>query len=156
MRSNGGSSSRSGGRSTTVGAARVAAGVAATFDNVISTQTQGLFSLTNNTAIAITQSTGQGSHDFGAAAAVTTNLITDFVSSFTTNSFIGVIQSIDESRHDFRVADAIITIAELPDGSTTLTSIASCLRLVDQLSDRTGISIAAACFARSGTSRSTG
>ena len=98
--------------------------VAATFDNVVSTQAEGLFSLTNHTAIAVTQSTGQGGDDFGAAAAVLANLIADFIGSFTSDAFISIIQSVDEGRHDLWIADAIITIAQLADGSTSLTSIA--------------------------------
>ena len=116
--------STTGGSTTTVAASGRTALVAASLDDIVSTQAQGLFSLTNHTAIAITQSTGQGGHDFGAAAAVLANLITDFIGRFTADAFIGIVQGIDEGRHDFRVADAIITIAQLADGGTTLTGIA--------------------------------
>ena len=81
--------------------------------------------MTNHTTITVTQSTGQGGGDFWAAAAVLANLITDFIGSFTSDAFISIIQSIDEGRHDLWVADAIITIAQLADGGTSLTSIAS-------------------------------
>lgn len=113
------------GWSTTVGATggRTTI-VTAALDDVVSTQAESLFSLTNHTAIAVTQSTGQGSDDFGAAAAVLANLITDFIGRFTADAFIGIVQGIHEGRHDFRVADAIITIAQLADGGTSLTSIA--------------------------------
>lgn len=117
--------------------------------------------LTNHTSVAITQRTGQGGHNFGAAAAVLANLIADFIGRFTTDAFVGVIQGVDKGGHDFRVADAIITIAQLADGRTALTSVASRLRRVDQLSDLAGVGIAATssrCAAvgrRSGTGRST-
>ena len=83
--------------------------------------------MTNHTAVAITQGNGQGGYDFGAAAAVLANLITDFVSRSAADAFIGIVQAIDEGRHDFRVADAIITIAQLAEGGTSLTSIAGSL-----------------------------
>lgn len=101
--------------------------VTATLDDVVSTQAESLFSLTDHTAIAVTQSTGQGSDDFGAAAAVLANLIADFIGSFAADAFISIIQSIDEGRHDLWIADAIITIAQLADGGTSLTSIAGSL-----------------------------
>jgi hypothetical protein len=102
--------------------------------------------LTSYTTIAVTQSTGQGSNDFWAAAAVLADLITDFVSGNATNSFISIVQTIDKSRHDFWIADAIISVAKLTESSTSLTSIASRLRGVDQLSDIARIRIAALRF----------
>lgn len=71
------------------------------------------------------------------------DLIADFISSNATNAFISIIQAINKGRHDFGIADAIITVAELTQGSASLTSIASRLRGVDQLGDFAGISIAA-------------
>lgn len=135
-----GSTGRSASVATTGGRA---AAVAATIDDVISAQAQSLFGLTSHTTIAIAQRTGQGRDDFGAAAAVLTNLITDLVGSHPANSFISIVQTIDEGRHDFRIADAIIAIAEFPQGSTSLTGIAGRLRLVDQASNFTRIGIAA-------------
>jgi hypothetical protein len=118
-------------------------GVAAAINNLVSAQAKSLFSLTSHATIAVAQSTGQGGDDFGAAAAVTANLITDLVCSRTTNSFISIVQSIDEGRHDFWIADAVISIAKLTESSSSLTSIASRLRGVDQLGDITRIGIAA-------------
>jgi hypothetical protein len=106
-----------------------------------------LFGLTSYTAIAVTESTCQGGDDFGAAAAVSTNLITNLVRGGTTNSFIGIVQTIDEGRHDFWIADAVISIAKLTESSTSLTSIASRLRGIDQLGDVARIGIAASCWA---------
>lgn len=132
-------------------ASRRATLVAATLDHFVAAQAESLLGLTNHTSVAITQRTGQGGHDFGAAAAVLANLIADFIGGFTSDSFIGVIQGVDERGHDFRVADAVIPVAELADRSTTLTSVASGLRGVDQLSDLAGIGIAALGGTRSGT-----
>jgi len=116
----------SGGRSTSAGTTGGGStGVAAAIDDVVSAQTQGLFSLTTDATIAVTQRTGQSGNDFWAAAAVLADLITDLVRSGATNSFICVVQTIDEGRHDFWVADAIISVAELTQGSSSLTSIAS-------------------------------
>jgi len=116
--------------------------------------------LTNHTLVAVTQRTGQSGNNFGAAAAVLANLITDFVGGFPSDVVIAVIQSVDESRHDFRVADAIIAIAQLADGSTALTSVAGGLRFVDQLGDFAGVGVAAAGAGAAGrwcgTCRSTG
>jgi hypothetical protein len=83
-----------------------------------------LFGLATYTSIAVTQSTGQGGHDFWTAAAVLANLITNLVCGCTTNSFISIIQSIDEGRHDFWVADAIVSIAEFTKSCTSLSGIA--------------------------------
>ena len=132
-------------------ASRRATVVAATLDHFVAAQAESLLGLTNHTSVAITQRTGQGGNDFGAAAAVLANLIADFIGGFTSDSFIGVIQGVDERGHDFRVADAVIPVAELADRSTTLTSVASGLRGVDQLSDLAGIGIAAVSGTRSGT-----
>ena len=132
-------------------ASRRATLVAATLDHFVAAQAESLLGLTNHTSVAITQRTGQGGNDFGAAAAVLANLIADFIGGFTSDSFIGVIQGVDERGHDFRVADAVIPVAELADRSTTLTSVASGLRGVDQLSDLAGIGIAALGGTRSGT-----
>lgn len=133
-------------------ASAAARGPAAAIDDVISAQAKGLFSLTSHATIAITQRTGQGSHDFWTAAAVLTNLITNLISSRTTNSFICIVQTIDEGRHDFWIADAIISIAKLTESSRSLTSIASRLRGIDQTSDIASVAIAASCF----NDRSTG
>ena len=145
----------SGWSTATVAAGAVASGratvVAATLDHFVTAQAESLFGLANNTPIAITQGTGQSGHDFWAAAAVLPNLIADFIGGFSTDPMIGVIQGIDERGHDFRVADAVIPVAELADRSPTLTSVASSLRGVDQLSDLTGIGIAALGGTRSGT-----
>ena len=97
--------------------------------------------MTNHTAIAITQSNGQGSDDFGAAAAVLANLIADFIGSRSADAFIGIVQTVDEGRHDFRVADAIISIAQLAEGGTSLTSIAGGLRCVNQLLQLQGFAL---------------
>jgi hypothetical protein len=110
--------------------------------------------LAADTLIAITQGTGQGGNDFWTAAAVLADLIADFVGGRPSHSFIGIIQSIDEGRHDFWIADAVITITELTESSTSLTSIAGRLRGIDQLGDIARICIAAFRF-DSGTSRST-
>jgi hypothetical protein len=107
-----------------------------------------LFSLTSHATIAVTQRTGQGGNDFGAAAAVLTDLIADFISSNSSDSFICIVQTIDEGRHDFWIADAIIAVAKLTESMTSLTSIAGRLRGVDQLGDAAGISIAALGFSR--------
>lgn len=124
-------------------ASRVAAGVAAAIDDVISAQAKSLFGLTSYTTIAVGQRTGQSGNDLWAAAAVLTDLITNLIGSGTTNSFISIIQAIDEGRHDFWIADAVISVTELTESSTSLTSIASRLRLVDQASDIARIRIAA-------------
>lgn len=113
--------------STATGSASVsgcAAGVAVSIDDIISAQAKSLFGLATNTTIAITQGTGQSSNNFGAAAAVLANLITNLVSGCRTNSFISIVQAIDESRHDFRIADAIISIAEFAKSCTSLSRIA--------------------------------
>ena len=128
-----------------------AATIAAALDHVVTALAESLFGLTNHTAVAITQRTGQGGHNFGAAAAVLANLIADFIGRFTTDAFVGIVQGIDKGGHDFRIADAIITIAKLADGRTALTSVASRLRGVDQLSDLAGVGIAALRVARSCT-----
>jgi hypothetical protein len=107
-----------------------------------------LLGLTSNTTIAVTQSTGQGGNDFWAAAAVLADLIANLVSGGTTDSFVSIVQTIDESRHDFWIADAVISVAELTESSTSLTSIASRLRGIDQLGDVTWIGIAALGFGR--------
>ena len=149
----------SGWSKTTVAAGAVASRratiVAATLDHFVTAQAESLFGLANHTPIAITQGTSQSGNHFWAAAAVLANLIADFIGGFTSDSFIGVIQGVDERGHDFRVADAVIPVAELADRSTTLTSVASGLRGVDQLSDLAGIGIAALGGTRSGTVRST-
>ena len=145
----------SGWSTATVAAGAVASGgastVAATLDHFVTAQAESLFGLTNNTLIAIAQRTGQSGNHFWAAAAVLANLIADFIGSFRPDPMIGVIQGVDERGHDFRVADAVIPVAELADRSTTLTSVASGLRGVDQLSDLAGIGIAALGCTRSGT-----
>ena len=145
----------SGWSTATVAAGAVASGratlVAATLDHFVTAQAESLFGLTNNTLIAIAQRTGQSGNHFWAAAAVLANLIADFIGSFPPDPMIGIIQGIDERGHDFRVADAVIPVAELADRSTTLTSVASGLRGVDQLSDLAGIGIAAIGGTRSGT-----
>jgi len=143
-------------RSTPAIAGGATALVAAAVDDFVSTQAEGLFGLTNHTAIAITQRTGQGGNDFGAAAAVLANLIADFIGGFTTDAFVGIVQGVDKRGHDFRVADAIITIAQLADGGTTLTGIAGRLRFVDQLGDLAGIRTARLGGTGSGTAGSRG
>ena len=144
--------------STTTGtagwrASAAARGSAVAIDDVISAQAKGLFGLTSHTTIAVSQGTGQGSHDFWAAAGVSTNLITNLISSGATNSFIGIVQTIDEGRHDFWIADAVISIAKLTQSSSSLTSIASGLRGIDQLRDVARIPIAASCFNDGSTGR---
>ena len=137
-------------------ASRRATLVAATLDHVVATQLEGLFGLTNHTAIAVTQRTGQSGDDFGAAAAILTNLIANFVGGGTTNSFIGIVQTIDKRCHDFRIADAVISVTELTQRGTSLTSIASRLRNVDELGDIARIRVAASCFANRRAGRRTG
>ena len=150
----------SGWSTAAVAAGAVASGratlVAATLDHFVTAQAESLLGLTNHTPIAITQGTGQSGNHFWAAAAVLANLIADFIGSFRPDPMIGVIQGVDERGHDFRVADAVIPVAELADRSTTLTSVASGLRGVDQLSDLAGIGIAALGGTRSGTACSGG
>ncbi len=137
-----------------VAAGAVASGratlVAATLDHFVTAQAESLFGLANHTPVAITQGTGQSGNHFWAAAAVLANLIADFVGSFAANSFISVIQGVDERGHDLWIADAIISVAELANRSPTLTSVASRLRFVDQLSDLAGIGVAALGCTRSG------
>ena len=141
-------------------AGRRAATVAAALDHVVAAQLESLFGLTNHTLVAITQRTGQSGDDFGAAAAVLANLIANFIGRFTTDAFVSIVQGVDKGGHDFRVADAVIPVAKLADRSTTLTSVASGLRGVDQLSDLAGVGIAAlgiaAASRRGGTGWGTG
>ena len=94
-------------------------------DDFVTAQAESLFGLTSDATIAVTQSTGQGGNDFGAAAAMATDLITDFVSCDATNSFISIIQAVNKGRHDFWVADAVVSVAQFTQSSTSLTSIAS-------------------------------
>ncbi len=163
------------GRSITIrgatarGATAVAGGratfVAAALDHFVATQAESLLGLTNHTSVAITQRTGQGGDDFGAAAAILANLIANLICCGTTNSFISIVQAIDESRHDLWIADAVISVTELAERGTSLAGIAGRLRSVDQLGDITRIRVAAFGFAnrragcrtcgRSATCRST-
>lgn len=106
---------------------------AAAIDNVVTTQTQGLFSLTANAAITVGQGVGQCTNDaLAAAARVLAQLIANFVSSSSTNCFHSVVECVDEGRHDFWVTDAV-KASQPNDGCTALSSVASCLRAVDQL-----------------------
>ena len=123
-----------------------AAAVAVSIDNIVSAQAKSLFGLTSDTTIAVTQSTGQGGHDFWAAAAVLANLIANLISSSLANSFISVVQTVDEGRHDFWVADAIIAVAEFAKSSGSLLRIAGRLRRIDQLGDIAGIRVAGTGF----------
>lgn len=123
--------------------------VAAAIDDFITTQAKSLFGLADDTAIAVTKRTCQGGDDFGAAAAMNANLIANLVGCRTANMLISIIQSVDESRHDLWVADAIITITELPERRTSLTSVAGRLRGIDQLGDVTSIRVAALRIDRS-------
>lgn len=150
-RSRSGSSSgsrfcRSRSRCTAVADSVVAAGIASTagvasdfaarIDDVVSTLTQSLLSLTADTAVAVSQRHGQSFHNaLRAAALVLAELIADFICCLGPNAFIRIVQGVDEGRHDFRIADAIVLVAELRDGSTTLTGVAGSLRFVNQLSD---------------------
>ena len=122
-----------------------AAAVAAAIDDVVSAGSESLRSLTSHTTIAVGKSTCQGGNDLWAAATIFTNLITNLIRGSSANSFISIIQSIDEGRHDFWIADAVISSAKLTESSTSLTSIASRLRLVDQASNITRIGVAASC-----------
>ncbi|MEY2727592.1 MAG: hypothetical protein RLZZ458_3459 [Planctomycetota bacterium] len=93
--------------------AAVGTAVAATVDNVITAGFQGFFSLAANTTVAVSQSTGQSSHNgWVAAALVGTCLVANLVCCFSTNTLVSVIQTVDESVHDFRIAAAVI-VAQL-------------------------------------------
>lgn len=75
---------------------------AATIDDVITTDTQSLFSLFADTAVAITEGCCQYSNDLWVAAAVVlAELITNSISSSFTDEWISIVHSVQESTHDF-------------------------------------------------------
>ena len=74
---------------------------------------------------------------------MTTNLITNFVSSFSTNTLVAIVQSVDKSGHDFRVAAAVVVVTQSIDRFRTVLGVAGSLRCVDQLSNFAGICTAA-------------
>ncbi len=78
-------------------AAGVASHSAGRIDDVISALTEGLLSLTANTAVAVSQSDGQSINDtLRAAALVLAKFIANLVSSGPTNAVIRIVQTVDE------------------------------------------------------------
>jgi len=121
----------------------VRAAVAVSVDNFVTAGFQSFFSLVTNTAVAVSQSTGQSSHSRrAAAAAVAANCVTDFVSCFPTNTFVSVIQTVDEGVHDFRMAGTVV-VAQLVQSIPTVLCIAIRHGSVDQLCDFACVFIAA-------------
>ena len=116
-----------------------------TINDFVATEFQCFFCLMTNRTVTISQSSGQGRHNFitTAAATVLADLVANFICCFCSNSFVCVIQSINECVHDFRIADTTVIVTQFVDGITSLLGITSCLRLVDQLSKFGCIDIAA-------------
>jgi hypothetical protein len=124
----------------------------AAIDDFVAADFQSFFSFVANATIAVSQSSRQSFDNFvvHAAAAVTTDLVTDFISGFVTNSLIAIVQSVDEGTHDFGIADTVVTIAQTIDRLRTVLGVASSLRFVDQLSDFAGLIRAATIVATAG------
>jgi len=105
----------------------VGAAAAAAVNDFVATCFQSFFSLSANTTVTISQSTGQSGYNAWAAAAlVLADLVTNLVSSFLTNSFVSVVQTVDESVHDFWMAAAVVLASELVESSTTVLCVAVC------------------------------
>lgn len=145
-----------GGSRSTIDTTSIATSIAAAVDNFVTAAAQCFFGEFANVFVAISESTGQSSHNFGAtAAAVFANLTTDLISGFSSDTLIGIVQSIDESTHDFGAADAV-AFAKLLDRFAAIFRVAAGLRLIDQLGDFARIIIAARLFAALGRSTAIG
>src|SRR5580692_1965919 len=129
-------------RSTTTDRTRAARFAAVAVDHVVTALLQSLLRVLADATIAVRQRTGQGRHDFAAAAAgVLLQRVTNRFSRLTTNVLVGVIQTVDHRAQDFRIALAVIR-AQLVDGVSALLAVAGRLRLVDQVSNFAGVGAA--------------
>ncbi len=112
-----------------------AARLAAAIDNLVAALPQGLLRVMADAAVAVSQSAGEGGHDFAAAAArIPVEGNADLIGRLTADMFIGVIEGIDHRAEDLRIALAVEG-TQLVNGVGPLTAIAGRLRLVDQLRD---------------------
>jgi len=108
-------------------ASDIGAAATAAVNDFVATCFQSFFSLSANTTVTVSQSTGQSSYNAWAAAAlVLADLVTNLVSSFLTNSFVSVVKTVDESVHNFWMAAAVVLASELVESSTAILSVAVC------------------------------
>jgi len=117
------------------------AGWLAAINNLVATKLESFFSFVANVTIAVSQSSSQSFNSLvaHAAAAITTNLVADFVCSFSTNPLVAIVQSVDKSGHDFWIAVAIEIVTQSINRFRTMFGVAGSLRRVDQLSDFAGV-----------------
>ena len=124
--------------------------VTTTTDDTVTTSLQSFLGLSANTSVAIDEGSLQGRHNFLAAAAaagILNELVADFISGFFADVFVGIVEGVDHGDHDLRIANAIVVVTQFVDRRIPISSIAGCLRFVDQLCNHAWIGIAALRFA---------